>query len=281
MTRGRKQELSPGTSPVHFFGSEVRRAREEAGMTQGGLAAIVPCDPSTVSRIEAGALAADRRFADACDEAFPEMRGWFGRFYTGSRDWNSPFATPFRPFAQYEATATAIYTLEHSLIPGLLQTEDYAHALLSRHPSASDGEVAERVWARMARQEVLTGDDPPMLWAVVDEGVLSRCIGGAKTMYEALRHLAAMAALPNVVVQVIAGTVAHVGLQGSVTIAENAGTGTTASIEDIADGRLAEDSPTITRLMTRVRWLQAEALPASASRELIGQIMEEKWKQDG
>src|ERR1700691_1121074 len=165
MARGRKQELTPSTSPLHFFGSEVRRAREEAGMTQADLAAMVPCDPSTVSRIEAGALAPDRRFAGMCDEAFPGLRGVFGRFYTDSRDWNSPFASPFRPFAQYEAAATTIYTFEHSLIPGLLQTEDYAHAVLSRHLSTAHGEITERVAARMTRQEVLTQDDPPMLWA--------------------------------------------------------------------------------------------------------------------
>jgi transcriptional regulator with XRE-family HTH domain len=277
MTRGRKQELSPGTSPVHFFGSEVRRAREEAGMTQGGLAAIVPCDPSTVSRIEAGALAADRRFADACDEAFPEMRGWFGRFYTGSRDWNSPFATPFRPFAQYEATATAIYTLEHSLIPGLLQTEDYAHSVLRSHPGVSEGEITERVAARLNRQAVLDGDEAPMLWAVLDESALTRRVGDRKIMCSALRHVLNLASRPNVVVQVLAGAGAHVGLQGAIHIAESAGVTTAASLADFSDGRVIEDSTTVATLMMRFRWLQADALSAAASREIIEKITEESW----
>jgi transcriptional regulator with XRE-family HTH domain len=280
MARGRKQELTPSASPLHFFGSEVRRAREEAGMTQADLAAMVPCDPSTVSRIEAGALAADRLFAAICDEAFPGLRGLFGRFYTDSRDWNSPFASPFRPFAQNEATATTIYTFEHSLIPGLLQTEDYAHAVLSRHPSASEGEVSERVAARVARQEVLTHDEAPMLWAVLDESVLTRHIGNSKIMHAALRRVLDLSHLSNVVVQVLASAGAHVGLQGSVHIAEAVGASTTASLADFSDGRVVEDPAKIATLMTRFRWLQAEALPASASGEMIKRIMEEQWNQE-
>ncbi len=65
------RDLDPGASPLHFFGAEVRRAREAAGMTLAALGAIVPCDASTVSRIEAGLLAPTERFANACDEG-----GW-------------------------------------------------------------------------------------------------------------------------------------------------------------------------------------------------------------
>lgn len=279
MTRGRKQELSPRTSPLHFFGSEVRYAREEAGMTQCDLGAMVPCDPSTVSRIEAGSLAPDRNFAETCDDAFPEHRGWFTRFYTDSRDWNQPFAASFRPFAAYETSATALYTFEHSLIPGLLQTEDYAEAVLTRHPSVTPGEVSERVAARLERQAILYRDDPPMLWTVLDEGVLTRRVGTSKVMYAALRHLAEVSQRPNIVLQVLVDADAHVGLQGSVQIAETEGADIGASLEDLADGRLVEESATIAKLTMRFRWLQAEALPAGASRALIERIAEDKWNQ--
>lgn len=279
MTRGRKQELFPRTSPLHFFGSEVRYAREEAGITQGDLGAMVPCDPSTVSRIEAGALAPDRHFAETCDEAFPEHHGWFTRFYIDSRDWNQPFATSFRPFAAYEASATTLYMFEHSLIPGLLQTSDYAFAVLSRHPGVTEGEVAERVAARMERQSILHDDDPPTLWTVLDEAVLTRRVGNPKVMHAALTYLADMSRQPNVVLQVLVDAGAHVGLQGSMQIAETAGAAIAVSIEDIADGRLVEESATVERLTTRFRWLQSEALPAGASRELIERIAEEKWNQ--
>jgi DNA-binding XRE family transcriptional regulator len=70
-------DLDPAASPGHFFGAEVRRARIAAGMTLADLAARVPCDASTVSRIEAGTLSPGQRFAAARDEAFPLMGGWF------------------------------------------------------------------------------------------------------------------------------------------------------------------------------------------------------------
>jgi transcriptional regulator with XRE-family HTH domain len=73
----RVRTLTPGASPAHFFGSEVRRAREAAGMSQAELGALVPCDKSVVSRIEAGLTQPDESFARACDTAFPHLDGFF------------------------------------------------------------------------------------------------------------------------------------------------------------------------------------------------------------
>jgi len=81
-----KRDLDPGASPLHFFGAEVRRARETAGMTLADLGAAVPCDASTVSKIEAGILNPTERFLVACTEAFPGS-DWLARFYHDSRTW--------------------------------------------------------------------------------------------------------------------------------------------------------------------------------------------------
>ena len=81
-----KRDLDPAASPLHFFGAEVRRAREAAGMTLADLGATVPCDASTVSRIEAGRLHPTDRFVAACIEAFPQLE-WLGRFYEDSQMW--------------------------------------------------------------------------------------------------------------------------------------------------------------------------------------------------
>jgi transcriptional regulator with XRE-family HTH domain len=264
-------------SPRHHFGSEVRRAREAAGLTLADLAARVPCDPSTVSRIEAGAIAPDAHFATVCDEAFPEMNGWFGRFYTDSRDWNQPFAEPFRSFPQYEAEATALYGYENSLIPGLLQTEDYAREVLSRHPAVTDGEVAERLMARMARQAILVRDNPPMGWWVIEESVLTYRVGSAKTMCDALTHLAAMSRRPRACIQILSDAGGHVGRQGSFDIAEQAGARTTVFLSDIADGRVTDDGGTVATVTLRFRWLQARAMSPEASTDLIERIAENKW----
>jgi transcriptional regulator with XRE-family HTH domain len=273
-----RRKLTPDASPRHHFGSEVRRAREAAGMTLADLAAMVPCDPSTVSRIEAGAIAPDAHFATVCDEAFAEMNGWFSRFYQDSRDWNQPFAEPFRTFPQYEAEATALYGYGHALIPGLLQTEDYARAVVSRLLAVTDGEVTERVAARIGRQAILTRDFPPMGWWVIEESVLTRRIGSANTMYDALMHLAAASRRPRACIQVLAADAGgHVGLQGAFSIAEQVGARTTVYLEDIADGRVTDDGGTVAAVSLRFRWLQAQAMSPDASTDVIERIAEEQW----
>jgi hypothetical protein len=92
----------------------------------------------------------------------------------------------------YEAQAAALQLFEHSLVPGLLQTEAYARAVLETHPNTSQNVIEERVAARMNRQQILDRDDPPppLLWVLLDETVLTREIGGPKTMHGQLAHLA-------------------------------------------------------------------------------------------
>ena len=275
MTRERKPTPT-SASPLRFFGSEVRRARETAGMTLGDLAAMIPCDPSTVSRVENGILAPDSHFAEVCDQAFPASGGWFTRFYSESRDWNAPFPAPFRPFTSYEAKASALYLFEHALLPGLFQTEAYAHGVLSQHPDATEAEVSERVAARLARQVVLNDEDPPRIWTVITESVLYREVGSVKTMHEALMHVAELARRPGITVQVLAKAV-HVGLQGAFAIAETIGTTSSAYLEDASDGRVTQDAATVNGLAVRFRCLQTEAMTATASRDLLERIAEERW----
>jgi transcriptional regulator with XRE-family HTH domain len=111
----RLRTLTPSASPMHFFGSEVRRAREAIGMSQTELGDLVPCDKATVSRIEAGLTQPDQAFARACDVAFPRLDGWFTRFHAGSRTWGEAFPPAFRPFAACEAEAVALRD-QHSVV---------------------------------------------------------------------------------------------------------------------------------------------------------------------
>lgn len=153
--------------PLDHFGSEVRRARTSAGMTLADLGAPVPCDGSMVSRIEAGQLSPSERFAAACDEAFPQMGGWFSRFYQDSRKWDGPYPRWFVDWvvAEREALTLRMWGLE--LVPGLLQTPDYATELFRAwQPSATDDELDELVNGRIERQLILDKADPPELWVV-------------------------------------------------------------------------------------------------------------------
>ena len=272
----RVRTLTPGASPTHFFGSEVRRAREAAGMPQAELGALVPCDKSVVSRIEAGLVQADEAFARTCDVAFPHLDGFFMRFWKDCQTWSAAFPAAFREFAAYEAEALTIWTFQHSLVPGLLQTEGYARAVLERHPNVTSEQVSERVAARLSRQSVLERTDPPLLWVLLDENVLHRQVGGAMIMPDQMTHLAAMARRPNITIQLIPREEAHVGLTGGFDMAETADA-FVAHLEHIADG-LTTDSPAIVaQTSTRFDALKADAYRRSESLTLIEE-MAEKWK---
>ena len=101
-----KRDLDPEMSPLHFFGAEVRLAREAAAMTLADLGARAPCDASTVSRIESGQLSPAERFARACDETFPQMGGWFGRFYRASLKWDGRYPRWFEDWVDAESRRT-------------------------------------------------------------------------------------------------------------------------------------------------------------------------------
>jgi hypothetical protein len=115
-----------------------------------------------------------------------------------------------------ERTATSLCWWEPLLIPGLMQTADYARALFRAWHRADGDELEEMVSARMERQAMLGRARPPSLWAIVDQSVLSRRIGDAKITYDQLGHLAVLADRPGITVQVVpADTGAHVGLLGA------------------------------------------------------------------
>ena len=120
-----KRDLDPGASPLHFFGAEVRRGREAAGMTLADLGAAVPCDASTVSKIEAGILNPTERFLAACTEAFPGS-DWLARFYHDSRTWgDGPYPRWFEDWLNHEREASSLRIWQPLIVPGLLQTADY------------------------------------------------------------------------------------------------------------------------------------------------------------
>jgi hypothetical protein len=137
--------------------------------------------------------------------------------------------------------------------------------------------VDARVTARIARQAILSHEDPPLTWTVIDEAVLYRQIGTAEVMRAQLARLAGIAAFPRVTVQVIPRVGAHPGLMGAVTIAEADGIPVALNTEDAVDGRTSEDAGLITEAMTRFRYCQSLAWPADASRTMITKA-EETWR---
>lgn len=266
------------TAALSLFADEMKAAREQRGWSQADLADQIPYSLSTISMVEALHRVPTRDLAVHLDKAFGTP-GTFTRLKGRLRD--LPFPASFRPFAAYEAEATALYVFEHSLIPGLLQTSEYARAVMATRPHTAEDEIDNLVVARLARQSVLTRDDPPapLLWALIDEGVLHRPVASAEVMHDQLLHLVAVSRRPNVTVQVVPYSAGgHTGLLGAFTIADLGGSPGTVNVEDITDGRVFEDPGMVSRVTLRYKCLQSEALPKGASRELIARVAEERWK---
>ena len=177
------------TAALSLFADELKAAREQRGWSQADLADQIPFSLSTISMVEALHRVPTRDLAGTWTRRSARRGpspGW--RAGCGT----CRFPASFRPFAAYEAEATALYVFEHSLVPGLLQTPEYARAVLATRPNTAEDELDNLVAARLARQDVLTRDDPPppLLWALIDEGVLYRPVAPAEVMHDQLMYLA-------------------------------------------------------------------------------------------
>ncbi|MET7452822.1 helix-turn-helix transcriptional regulator [Streptomyces sp. NPDC005574] len=215
------------------LGAELRALRTGAALTSGEAARLVGWHQSKVSRIETGASGvkpADvRLLLDAYGVTDSQLRELLvvlaGSDESGGRHhwWHAYrgiLPATYRDFISLESQASAMRTLETSVIPGLLQTPEYARAVTR---AAVDGLDEERLHAlvevRLARQDVLRADPPLELSAVLDEAVLRREVGGPGVMTRQLERLVESARLPQVHVQVLpfaAG--AHIGVTGPFVI---------------------------------------------------------------
>ena len=162
---------------------------------------------------------------------------------------------------------------EPLIVAGLLQTEDYARAILSMKPGDKD-DLDEQVAIRIMRQAVL---ERAKLWCVLDEGVLYRNVGGSKIVQAQLFQLAELAEHPKVTIQVIPGIGAHAGLLGAFVIAERDGKPPVAYLETAAEGHVTDSASVIADVALSFDTLRAEALPWGASRDLIRKVAEERW----
>lgn len=272
------RDLDGGSSPLAFFGAEVRRARMSAGMTLADLAVRVPCDASTVSRVESGQLSPTDRFAAACDEAFPHMDGWFSRFCADSPGWAGAHPPWFRDWLEIESRATVIRSWQPLLVPGLLQTPDYARAVLGWGPD--DGsDLDERVNLRLERQAVLERETPPEMWVLLHEAVFGYCVGAADVMRKQAEHLVEMAQRPRITIQIVSGSAgAYGGLSGAFAIGSNGLADTAVYLETGIQGMTVRDPRLITRAVSMFDHLRSEALPRSQTLEFLARTGE-RWSE--
>jgi transcriptional regulator with XRE-family HTH domain len=268
-------------TPQGVFGAELRYYRERAGLSQTELAALVNVSHDVISKIETGDRPPAKDFPERLD-AVPELdtRGGLARLWGNLRKGLRHRAIPgwFQPWANIEAEAAILRTYQPLLVPGLLQTEDYARIILAARPGGKHDDLDDQVGARMDRKGIFGRTAPPQLWSVIDEGVLHRCIGGPKIMHDQLEHLADLAENPMTTIQVIpASAGAHGGLLAGFVIADLDGSPSMVYLETAAEGQIA-DSPSIVAHVTfRFDSLRSEALPRAASRDLIMKVAQEKW----
>ncbi len=269
------RELDPSSSVLAFFGAELRRLRVAAGVSQEDLAQHIAYSASLVGMIETARRAPARDFAERCDVAL-DTGGALARLWPLV----SQEALPrwFRPFAEIERGATSIRTWEPLIIPGLLQTKDYARALITGWQPGDPAETVEQqVSARMERQHLLDRTDPPLIWAIIGEAALRNPVGSPAVLHDQLAHLLdTETAHPRLIIQVIplaAG--AHPGLEGSLVLVTRRDEPDIAYLEVQGRGHLVERADEVTRYGLLYDMLRAVALPPDASRTMIADCVKE------
>lgn len=214
------------------LGVELRSLRENAGMTGEEAAARMAWSGSKLSRIERGQVATNsddvRDLLELYEIADPALRETLITLARESRRrgwwhvYGDVLPERFEVYLGLEPEATVLRFYQAQIVPGLLQTESYARALMESHPAPVDPEeISRRAELRLRRQQILGRESPPCLWTVLDESVVRRQIGDSTVMADQIRHLIELSVKTHIVLQVLPfERGAHSGLNGSFDILE-------------------------------------------------------------
>ncbi|MFE4060964.1 DUF5753 domain-containing protein [Streptomyces sp. NPDC059096] len=202
---------------------------------------------------------------------FPHANGRFVRLWPLALRW--AFPPWFRRYVELEWTATSISMFHAQLVPGLVQTEAYARAVLR---TGRPGNLEDLVTARMERQRILTREDPTKLWIILDEGVLRRAIGGKRVMSEQLEQLRTLTETPRHVIQIIPRTIAAYPGSGSPFGLLSFDEGSeVVHVDGFPKGYVLADPDDVTTARDTYDLLKAIALPPDESASRIGSILKE------
>jgi transcriptional regulator with XRE-family HTH domain len=250
--------VNSGGNPVTHFGRQLHKERVARGWSLREFSARTGINIAHASRIENGKRPPTEKVAAACDQAFPERRGWFSEYYEESKTWMPP---GFRDWPEYENKAMRFSEWSPGVVTGMLQTEEYARELLRTYPGVTGEIVAARLASRMERQRrvLMREDDPPTACYIIDHAALYRLVGSPEVMVGQMRHLSAVAAMPNVTLQVLPA-VAHPATQSGFLIADAA-----AYTEHVVGGLVFTEPETVTALERLFDTLRAECYRASES----------------
>jgi transcriptional regulator with XRE-family HTH domain len=261
--------------------SELRRLRDRAELTIDEVGEKLECSASKISRIETGHVGVTPRDVRDMLELYGVESDELEELVQLSREarkkgWWHNYSEVFTgAFVGLEAEAATLRAYQALLVPGLLQTADYTREVTrASRPDIPPAELDRRVAGRQARQQLLFDTDPPQYWAVVDEAVLSRPVGGPSAMVAQLGQLIELASLPHVTLQVIPfGAGAHAGMEGAFLILgfpEQADPDV-VYVENTSTGVYLEEPPEILRYTLKFDHLRASALGPDATLEKIAE----------
>lgn len=268
------RELKPSASARALFGAELRRLRATAGMSLDRLADIVNYSKSHLHGVEVAERLPLPPLPEKLDVTFDT-----GELFTGLWEVIKRERTPkrFDHCLELEAKAARIQEYGASLVPGLLQTKAYMRALFrSVDPDASPETLDHLVSERLSRQEVLRGDNPPGFWAVIDEAVLRRAVGGHPVMCEQLAALLPYVDTGRTTIQVVPFAQCDGPLmRGTVILLTLPDNSTSVYEEGDESGELFEDQQTVTRRLWQYDRMKACALSPRASASFIEAAIED------
>jgi len=213
-----------------LVGAQLRRLREARGLTREAAGYRIRASESKISRLELGRVSfKDRDISDLLELYGVEDETQREALVALAREANNPgwwhsyddvLPNWFQTYVGLEEAASLIRSYEIQFLPGLLQTEEYARAVVTAGAiDATTDEIDRRVHLRVTRQQILHRPNPPAFWAVVDEAALHRPIGGSKVMKQQVEHLLDLMSLPNITLQVMPFRFGgHAGEGGAFTI---------------------------------------------------------------
>ncbi|MFC9945912.1 helix-turn-helix domain-containing protein [Streptomyces pratensis] len=268
-----RKELDPESSPEAAFGARVRSSRESQGWKQEDLAERTGYSGTHISAVETGRKVPTLRFSRSLDLAF----GTGGSADTFERQWreirHGSLLEGFPQYVGHEGRAAEIRLYEIGIIPGLLQTPEYARCLADsavRRGAITPEQATERVTFLADRQATLIRPRPPMMLVVMDESCIRRRVGGHTLMGAQLGRLLELAELPNIVLQIAPY---DIGERRPFNLPMNLLTLPDLSVIAYAEsqirGHLERDVPSVLPLLTAYHQLQAEALSQAASVAMI------------
>ncbi|WP_329094361.1 helix-turn-helix domain-containing protein [Actinomadura citrea] len=254
-----------------FFGTELRRMREKAGLTGRQLADALGCTPQWISTMESGRKVSEQSAHDL--DTYFKTDGIFHRLWKLANDVELQTSLPpgFPEYAERENKASSIRIFSALLVNGLFQNEEYARAILGSDRVTGIDELVEQ---RLARQAVLLRDPPPFVCFTLDETVLHRMVGGRGVMKGQLKFLLELGERRNIMLNVVPQQLGyHAGLGGSFTILGFDGAALAYS-ESAGVGTLIERPDKVTGFALRWEMVRGNALPLKESQAVIRTALE-------